>query len=55
MHSITISRYHNTRNWAVYFNGELLAVTVYKKGAHAVAQKLHGLLALALPTALHAV
>jgi len=32
---ITISRYKR-RNWAVYLNGELLAVTVYKKGARAV-------------------
>jgi hypothetical protein len=29
---ITIERY-GTRNWAVYLDGELLAVTLYKRGA----------------------
>ena len=32
---ITIEPYGN-RYWAVYINGQLLAVTVYKKGALAV-------------------
>ena len=31
----TIEKYGN-RNWAVRINGELLAVTVYKKGARAI-------------------
>ena len=34
---IEVTRYKGSRNWAVYLNGELLAVTVYRKGAHAVA------------------
>jgi hypothetical protein len=36
---IEVKRY-GTRNWAVYEGGELLAVTVYKKGAMAVARRL---------------
>jgi len=36
---IEITRYGN-RNWAVWLDGELLAVTVYKKGALAVAHAL---------------
>jgi hypothetical protein len=32
---ITITRYA-ARHWAVYLNGDLVAVTVYKKGALAV-------------------
>jgi hypothetical protein len=35
MNRIEITRY-GTRNWAVWFDGELLAVTVCKKGATAV-------------------
>jgi hypothetical protein len=35
----TISRY-GARHWAIYVNGELLAVTVYKKGALAVRDAL---------------
>lgn len=34
---VQVSKYHDTRFWAVYVNGELLAVTVYKRGAKAVA------------------
>ena len=34
-----VSRY-GERHWAVYLNGELLAVTVYKKGALAVQDAL---------------
>ena len=37
--NITIKRYGN-RNWAVYINGMLLCVTVYKKGALAVCNAL---------------
>jgi hypothetical protein len=40
---LTITRY-GTRNWAIYWNGELLAVTVYKKGAKAVAETISALL-----------
>lgn len=29
-----------TRYWAVHLNGELLAVTVYRKGARAIAEAL---------------
>lgn len=38
--NISVSRYGETRYWAVWINGELLAVTVYKKGATAVRDKL---------------
>ena len=34
---IEIRKYRRTRHWAVYVDGELLAVTVYRKGAAAVA------------------
>jgi hypothetical protein len=34
---IEITKY-GKRNWAVYFNSELLAVTVYKKGALAISE-----------------
>jgi hypothetical protein len=34
MSRIEITRYGN-RNWAVWLDGELLAVTVYRKGARA--------------------
>jgi hypothetical protein len=34
-----VTRY-GSRFWAVYLNGELLAVTVYKKGAVAVQKAL---------------
>jgi len=36
---ITVTRY-GARHWAVYLNGQLLAVTVYKKGALAVQDAL---------------
>jgi hypothetical protein len=39
IHRIEITRY-GSRNWAVWLDGELLAVTVYKKGARAVAHAL---------------
>jgi hypothetical protein len=35
----TVARY-GVRHWAVYHNGELLAVTAYKKGALAVQKAL---------------
>jgi hypothetical protein len=31
----TVTRY-GARHWAIYYSGQLLAVTVYKKGALAV-------------------
>jgi hypothetical protein len=37
---IRVNRYGETRYWAVWVNGELLAVTVYKKGALAIQDKL---------------
>ena len=37
---IRVNRYGATRYWAVWVNGELLAVTVYKKGAIAIRDKL---------------
>lgn len=37
---ITIERYRKTRFWAVYDAGELVCVTVYKKGAKAVKTRL---------------
>lgn len=36
---IEVRRY-GKRNWAVYEGGELLAVTVYKKGAMAIVERL---------------
>ena len=46
-HDIIVTRYfakggYATRFWAIYLNCELLAVTVYRKGAIAIAQKLAG-------------
>jgi hypothetical protein len=40
---LQITRY-GRRNWAVYFDGELLAVTLYRKGAAAVVDLLTRLL-----------
>lgn len=42
---IEIQRYRKrdgwpTRYWAVYVNGEILAVVVYRKGAEAIAEML---------------
>ncbi|MBE2180160.1 MAG: hypothetical protein IAE97_06780 [Chthoniobacterales bacterium] len=37
---IHISRYRQTRYWAVWRGAELIAVTVYRKGARAVAAEL---------------
>ena len=34
---IEVRKYRHTRFWAVYVDGELLAVVVYRKGARAVA------------------
>jgi hypothetical protein len=35
-----ISRYHSSRNFALYEDGSLVTVTVYKKGAEAVQERL---------------
>jgi len=43
MNRIEITRY-GSRNWAVWLDGELLAVTVYKKGATAVVNAITKLL-----------
>ena len=37
---LSISRYRNTRYWALWEDGQLLAVTVYKKGAVAMMKRL---------------
>ena len=37
---IEIRKYRHTRFWAVYVDGELLAVVVYRKGARAIADML---------------
>jgi hypothetical protein len=37
---ITIERYRGKRFWAVYEDGALLCLTVYKKGAKAVKERL---------------
>jgi hypothetical protein len=37
---LTVERYRTTRYWAVYEAGELVCVTVYKKGAIAVRDRL---------------
>jgi hypothetical protein len=37
---IEIRKYRQTRFWAVYVDGELLAVVVYRKGARAIADLL---------------
>ena len=40
---IHISRYRHTRYWAVWRGAELVAVTVYRKGAKSVAAELQKL------------
>ena len=44
---VEVARYrkrdgYSTRHWAVFVNGDLLAVTLYRKGAVAVAAALTG-------------
>ena len=41
-HGLHVTKY-GSRNWAVYLDGDLLAVTVYKKGAIAVAETVASL------------
>ena len=50
---IEVTKYLRSRSWAVYLDGELLVVTVYKKGALAVAATLRGLIAKTSATHLH--
>ncbi len=38
--NLRYERYRDTRFWAIYYQNELLAVTVYKKGAQAVCETL---------------
>ena len=40
--NVHVTRY-GSRNWAVWIDGELLAVTVYRKGAKAVQATLNDL------------
>jgi hypothetical protein len=37
---VTLGKYKDSRYWAIWINGELLVVTVYKKGANAVLECL---------------
>lgn len=37
---LTVERYRTTRFWALYENRQLLCVTVYKKGANAVKDRI---------------
>lgn len=46
---ITVERYRKTRFWAVYDAGELVCVTVYKKGANAVKERLERTLVVIAP------
>jgi hypothetical protein len=47
---VSVERYRKTRFWAVYEYGELLCVTVYKKGANAVKSRLEEARIPAAPT-----
>ena len=40
---LSMSRYRSSRNWAVYNGPELLAVTVYRKGAEAIINLIHNI------------
>ena len=42
---VTVTRY-GTRNWAVWLDGELVVVALYKKGAATVAARLTELVTL---------
>ena len=37
---LSITRYRNTRYWAIWQGGDLLAVTVYRKGAEAILHEI---------------
>lgn len=44
-----IQKYKNTRNWAIYdTHGDLIAVTLYKKGAVEIVRRLEAATALHL-------
>jgi hypothetical protein len=47
---LTVERYRRTRFWALYEAGELLCVTVYKKGANAVKERIERNAPLAKPS-----
>jgi len=38
--AVSVTRYRNGRFWAVWLDHELLAVTVYRKGAEAIRREL---------------
>ena len=38
--NVTIEKYKGGRHWAVYLNGTLLCLTVYRKGAEAIREVL---------------
>ena len=42
---VTVTRY-GARNWAVWLDGELVVVALYRKGAATVAEKLRELVSL---------
>jgi hypothetical protein len=42
----TVERYRDSRFWALYDGDELVCVTVYKKGANAVKERLERLSSL---------
>ena len=42
---VTVTRY-GTRHWAVWLDGELVVVALYRKGATAVAEKIRELVSL---------
>jgi hypothetical protein len=37
---LSITRYRNTRSWALWEGGQLLAVTIYTKGAVTLMRRL---------------
>ena len=49
-----VAKYAGTRFWAVWLDGDLLAVTVYKKGAKAVAETVATLRAAIAPCQIQA-
>ena len=49
--NVHVTRY-GSRNWAVWIDGELLAVTVYRKGARAIQSTLNDLTSLTHVTTL---
>lgn len=37
---VTLAHYKDSRFWGIWIDGELLVITVYRKGARAVLEKL---------------